>query len=74
MHGVLDQGYYSDGIMTPAQEQEYEKDILRMKELGFEIAQTAGCRIPYEEYAAMKPAEVAALVKQRIQEKIDECV
>ena len=30
--------------------------------------------IPYEEYAGMKPAEVAALVKQRIQEKIDECV
>ena len=30
--------------------------------------------ISYEEYAGMKPAEVAALVKQRIQEKIDECV
>ena len=30
--------------------------------------------IPYEEYAGMKPAEVAALVKSRIQEKIDECV
>ena len=30
--------------------------------------------IPYEEYAGMKPAEVAALVKQRIQEKIDESV
>ena len=30
--------------------------------------------IPYEEYAGMKPAEVAALVKQRIQEKIDECI
>ena len=30
--------------------------------------------IAYEEYAGMKPAEVAALVKQRIQEKIDECV
>ena len=28
--------------------------------------------IPYEEYAGMKPAEVAVLVKQRIQEKIDE--
>ena len=28
--------------------------------------------IAYEEYAGMKPAEVAALVKQRIQEKIDE--
>ena len=30
--------------------------------------------IPYEEYADMKPAEVAALVKQRIQEKIDESI
>jgi len=30
--------------------------------------------IPYEEYAGLKPAEVAALVKARIQEKIDECI
>ena len=30
--------------------------------------------IAYEEYAGMKPAEVAALVKARIQEKIDECI
>jgi 1-acyl-sn-glycerol-3-phosphate acyltransferase len=30
--------------------------------------------IPYEEFAGMKPTEVAAMVKQRIQEKIDECV
>ena len=30
--------------------------------------------IPYEEYAGLKPAEVAVLVKQRIQEKIDECI
>ncbi len=30
--------------------------------------------IPYEEYAGMKPAEVAVLVKSRIQEKLDECV
>ena len=30
--------------------------------------------IAYEEYAGLKPAEVANLVKQRIQEKIDECV
>ncbi len=28
----------------------------------------------YEEYAGLKPAEVAALVKQRIQAKIDECI
>lgn len=37
LHGVLDQGYFSDGIMTPAEESEYEKDILRMKELGFNL-------------------------------------
>ncbi len=30
--------------------------------------------IVYEEYAGMKPAEVAALVKERIQAKIDECI
>ena len=29
--------------------------------------------IPYEEYAGMKPAELAALVKERIAEKIREC-
>lgn len=34
MHGVLDQGYFCDGIITPAEETEYERDILRMKELG----------------------------------------
>lgn len=37
MHGVLDQGYYSDGIFLPATEEEYERDILRMKELGFNM-------------------------------------
>jgi len=35
LHGVLDQGYFHDGISTPHSPQEYEKDILRMKELGF---------------------------------------
>ena len=34
LHGVLDQGYYSDGIYLPAKPEEYEKDIQRMKELG----------------------------------------
>ena len=37
MHGVLDQGYFSDGIFLPAEEEEYERDILRMKELGFNM-------------------------------------
>ena len=35
IHGLLDQGYYPDGIYTPHSYNEYEKDILRMKELGF---------------------------------------
>ena len=37
LHGVLDQGYFSDGIFLPVREEEYEKDILRMKELGFNM-------------------------------------
>ncbi len=35
LHGVLDQGYFSDGIYLPAMAEEYKDDILRMKELGF---------------------------------------
>ena len=34
-HGVLDQGYYSDGIYLPASPEGYADDIRRMKELGF---------------------------------------
>lgn len=34
-NGVLDQGYFSDGIYTPASPKEYENDILAMKNLGF---------------------------------------
>ncbi len=34
-NGVLDQGYFSDGIYTPASPSEYERDILAMKSLGF---------------------------------------
>ena len=37
LHGVLDQGYYSDGIYLPAEASEYTKDILRMKELGVNL-------------------------------------
>ncbi len=37
MHGVLDQGYFCDGIYLPACEEEYEQDILRMKELGYNL-------------------------------------
>ena len=34
-HGVLDQGYWPDGLYTPASENCYEQDILEMKKLGF---------------------------------------
>ncbi|MBR4060461.1 MAG: MFS transporter [Lachnospiraceae bacterium] len=37
MHGVLDQGYFCDGIFLPAEPEEYERDILRMKELGYNM-------------------------------------
>lgn len=34
-HGLLDQGYWSDGIYTPAAPEGYAQDILAMKKLGF---------------------------------------
>ena len=34
-HALLDQGYFSDGIYTPATPECYEKDILTAKSLGF---------------------------------------
>ncbi|MBR6709579.1 MAG: glycoside hydrolase family 2 [Clostridia bacterium] len=34
-HGLLDQGYFSDGIFTPASPEGYADDILAMKALGF---------------------------------------
>ena len=34
-HGLLDQGYYSDGLFTPASPEGYERDIRAMKALGF---------------------------------------
>ncbi|MCR5271558.1 MAG: hypothetical protein K6E13_01035 [Lachnospiraceae bacterium] len=35
MHCVLDQGYFSDGLFIPPSDRYYDKDILSMKELGF---------------------------------------
>ena len=35
LHALLDQGYYSDGIYTPASPVCYEQDILTAKKLGF---------------------------------------
>ena len=34
-HGLLDQGYFSDGLYTPAAPELYENDIKAMKALGF---------------------------------------
>ena len=34
-HGLLDQGYWPDGIFTPASPECYAQDILMMKKLGF---------------------------------------
>ena len=34
-HGLLDQGYWSDGLYTPASPACFEQDILAMKALGF---------------------------------------
>ena len=36
-HGLLDQGYWSDGLFTPASPEDYERDILAMKDLGFNM-------------------------------------
>ena len=35
LHGVLDQGYFEDGLFLPKTPEEYGADVLRMKELGF---------------------------------------
>ena len=35
LHGVLDQGYFRDGLFLPKEPEEYERDVLRMKELGY---------------------------------------
>ena len=37
MHGLLDQGYFSDGIYMPSTPEGYKNDILSMKELGFNM-------------------------------------
>ncbi len=35
IHGVLDQGYFNPGLFIPKDKNEYENDVRRMKELGF---------------------------------------
>ncbi len=36
-HGILDQGYFPDGIFLPARAQVFKDDILKMKALGFNM-------------------------------------
>lgn len=36
-HGLLDQGYFSDGIFLPADAEGYERDILFAKRMGFNM-------------------------------------
>lgn len=36
-NGLLDQGYWSDGLYTPAAPEAYEEDILAMKALGYNM-------------------------------------
>ncbi len=37
MHGLLDQGYFPDGIFLPANSNGFKDDILRMKQCGFNM-------------------------------------
>lgn len=37
LNGVLDQGYFQEGIFLPETPEEFDRDVLRMKELGFNL-------------------------------------
>ncbi len=37
LHGILDQGYYSDGICLPSSPEGYRSDVAKMKALGFNL-------------------------------------
>ena len=38
MKGVLDQGYYQDGLLTPSSDEDYINDIKLIKSLGFNVS------------------------------------
>ena len=38
MKGVLDQGYYQDGLLTPSSDEDYINDIMLVKNLGFNVS------------------------------------
>ena len=53
--GVLDQGYYPEGIFTPSTYDSYKNDILTMKELGFNmIRKHIKVELPYFYYLCDK--------------------
>ena len=55
INGVLDQGYYPEGIITPVNYQSFEKDILTMKELGFNtLRKHIKVELPYFYYLCDK--------------------
>ncbi|MCQ2353934.1 MAG: glycoside hydrolase family 2 [Clostridia bacterium] len=49
LHGVLDQGYFYPGLFIPEDSSEYERDIARMKSLGFNMLRKH-IKIEPEEY------------------------
>ena len=55
LNGVLDQGYYPEGIITPVSYDAYEFDILTMKELGFNtLRKHIKVELPYFYYLCDK--------------------
>ena len=55
LNGVLDQGYYPEGIITPVSYESYEFDILTMKELGFNtLRKHIKVELPYFYYLCDK--------------------
>ena len=51
-HGLLDQGYFPDGIFLPADPVRYERDILAAKELGFNMLRKH-IKVEPQQYYAM---------------------
>ena len=55
MKGVLDQGYYKDGLYTPSSIEEYEKDLKLIKDLGFNtVRKHIKIEMPYWYYLCDK--------------------
>ena len=55
MKGVLDQGYYKDGLYTPSSLEEYKKDLKLIKDLGFNtVRKHIKIEMPYWYYLCDK--------------------